>query len=219
MDLKDKLSNEINKAENEVHDIIDDIKYQDNNNHSKDNNGKCPYCGALISSDDKFCAECGKAISEQNSSFLRKLNIKENKKLITFLMIAIICLLGVAFKLLEGSSMEIIKVEDMAKDYMRSELVAEEKYKGKRVKVTGRVLKKFQFGNSTNYCIVIYDTYDYNSRKKYSVVVDLKADDVNIVNKLENPKFLVVEGKCVGKVPQDDVNWVSVQISGDRILF
>lgn len=220
MDLKDKLSQEIDKAESEIKDIVDNVNDIKENLGNKNNEQKCSKCGAVVKVDEKFCSECGTLIKLEDKSLLDRIHVLNNKKAITIIGVLLICIVGIV--LLFNSmafNVNCIKAEDMIKDYIRNEMIAEDKYKEKTITVTGSVVSKYQFSNSVSYGVVICDKYDDNTRKYYSIVVDFPCDKVNLVNKIANKNFIVVKGKCVGIVPQENVKSISVQIEGDKVLF
>jgi hypothetical protein len=103
-----------------------------------------------------------------------------------------------------------VKSSAMVDDYIRDIGTADQKYKNKNVKITGNVLLKSQFNNSSNFYIIT-DRKAVGG-KRYSVLVEYPVDKVDEVNKLKYNDFVVAEGLCVGVVPQKDPTDVSIQI-------
>ena len=103
-----------------------------------------------------------------------------------------------------------VKSEEIINDYIRDQTSAEQKYKNKNVKLTGKVVTKGQFKNSSNFFIVT--EIKQLSGKTYEIVVDYPTDMVKDVNSTKNNDFIVVEGKFVGIVPQDNPTIISIQM-------
>ena len=103
-----------------------------------------------------------------------------------------------------------VKSEEIIDDYIRDQTSAEQKYKNKNVKLTGKVVTKGQFKNSSNFFIVT--EIKQLSGKTYEIVVDYPTDMVKDVNSTKNNDFIVVEGKFVGIVPQDNPTIISIQM-------
>jgi hypothetical protein len=103
-----------------------------------------------------------------------------------------------------------VKSEDILNDYIRDIGTAEQKYKNKNVKITGKVLKKGQFKNSQNFYIRT-NAQDVGG-KYYSIELDYPVGRIEDVNKLKYGDFVGVEGLCVGMVKQDDPRDITVQI-------
>lgn len=103
-----------------------------------------------------------------------------------------------------------VKSEDMINDYIRDQGSSEKKYKNRNIKLTGNVLDKGQFKNSSNFFVVTNSKYA--AGRNYSILIEYPVDRVDDVNKLKQGDFLVAEGACVGIVPQDNPTDVSIQI-------
>ena len=103
-----------------------------------------------------------------------------------------------------------VKSSALVDDYIRDIGTADQKYKNKNVKITGNVLSKSQFNNSSNFYIIT--DKKVVGGKQYSVLVEYPVDKVDEVNKLKYNDFVVAEGLCVGMVPQKDPTDVSIQV-------
>lgn len=103
-----------------------------------------------------------------------------------------------------------VKSEEIIDDYIRDQTSAEQKYKDKNVKLTGKVISKGQFNNAADFFIIA--GVKNLGEKKYTLVVDYPTDKVDVVNAAKTDDFLVVEGIVVGVVPQKDPTLVSIQI-------
>lgn len=114
----------------------------------------------------------------------------------------------------KGSTIQI-KAEELANAYEQDSSAAEEKYKNKSVKVTGQLINKYQFKNSQNYGLIIYDKI--SGGKRYGVIVDVPKDNVDVANKMKKGDFVNVEGNCVGIVKQDDPDNISIQIHSVKV--
>lgn len=98
-----------------------------------------------------------------------------------------------------------VKSEEIINDYIRDQTSAEQKYKNKNVKLTGKVINKGQFKNSSDFFIV---TGVKNlSEKTYETVVAYPTDMVKDVNVAKKDDFIVG-----GIVPQDNPAIISIQI-------
>ena len=107
-----------------------------------------------------------------------------------------------------------VKSEEIINDYIRDQTSAEQKYKDKNVKLTGKVISKGQFNNASNFFIIA--GVKNLGEKKYALLVDYPTDKVNVVNAAKIDDFIVVEGIVVGVVPQKDPTLVSIQISAGK---
>lgn len=103
-----------------------------------------------------------------------------------------------------------VKSEEIIDDYIRDQTSAEQKYKDKNVKLTGKVVAKGQFNNASNFFIIA--GAKNLGEKKYALLVDYPTDKVNVVNAAKIDDFIVVEGRVVGVVPQKDPTLVTIQI-------
>ena len=103
-----------------------------------------------------------------------------------------------------------VKTEEIIDDYIRDQASAEQKYKDKNVKLTGKVILKGQFENTSHF--FINTGIKHASGKTYIMMVDYPTDKVNDVNSVKVDDFLVVEGKVVGIVPQKDPTIISIQM-------
>lgn len=93
---------------------------------------------------------------------------------------------------------EPIKVATIMDDYIYDINTANSKYKDKTLTVTGQVVHKNQFNNSSDYSI-----YVYNKEAKgqdFTFVIDIPADKVSEVNKVKIGDFVTVTGKCIDRL-------------------
>ena len=114
-----------------------------------------------------------------------------------------------------GSSAMVVKSDDMIDDYIRDQGTAEQKYKDKILTVSGKVLRKGQFSNSTDYLIAM-SSKDATGRS-YVIAASIPPERVTELNKLKVGDFINIKGKCVGVVKQDDPTHIVVQVNADKI--
>ena len=189
----------------------------------KDNN-LCPNCGETVPRDSRFCTKCGNEISSSVVQHLQNRLVNSNnfRKYIVGVVIlfAIMIVAAVAIHSpttttsINGTKITV-KAKDMADDYIRDQYSAETKYKDNIVSINGKVVDKFQFKNSNNYGIVIYQTDA--AGKRYSVMVDVDPKLVKSLNGLNIGDFITVEGKSYGIAKQDTPTDITIQINADRI--
>ena len=103
-----------------------------------------------------------------------------------------------------------IKSDDMLNDYILDIGTAQNRYKDKNVKITGKFLKKCQFHNSNQFYAVI--GYKVAAGRTYTILVEYPTDRVEELNKLKFDDFVVVSGHCVGLVKQENPTEINVQI-------
>ena len=108
-----------------------------------------------------------------------------------------------------------VKANDVMNDYIRDAGIAESKYKNKNVHVTGQLVKKGQFTNSSNFYAIIANRYA--AGRNYSVLVEYPVEKSDEINKLKYNDFVVAKGVCTGIVPQEDPTTISVQIYAGRV--
>ena len=108
-----------------------------------------------------------------------------------------------------------VKANDVMNDYIRDASIAESKYKNKNVHITGQLIKKGQFTNSSNFYAVIANRYA--AGRNYSVLVEYPVEKSEEINKLHYNDFVVAKGVCTGIVPQEEPTTVSVQIYAGRV--
>lgn len=205
----------------------------------------CPNCGKEVSADAKFCPYCGGVMgkkvldpktsaesehsqegminqeAEKGSS--RRHKILRDMVIILGVMVFIIGFMIASNKKdtptantsQQAAQVMSVKSSDMIEDYIRDQGTAEQKYKGKTVKVSGKVIKKDQFQNSTDYYIVLEDRKA--TGRRYSLDLKIPQDQVSLVNKLKVGENAVAEGVCQGVVKQDNPTWIDVQIKAKKI--
>lgn len=196
----------------------------------------CTKCGEQLQGEEKFCQKCGNALSSEMKETVSMETIaaqignsksqKKTSKKSKFLkgigvVIALLIVSGIFTSMSDdgnskrkGSTIQI-KAEDLANAYEQDSSAAEEKYKNKSVKVTGQLINKYQFKNSQNYGLIIYDKI--SGGKRYGVIVDVPKDNVDVANKMKKGDFVNVEGNCVGIVKQDDPDNISIQIHSVKV--
>ena len=107
-----------------------------------------------------------------------------------------------------------VKAEDILNDYIRDTGVAESKYKGKNLQVSGQLINKGQFANNTGFYALLASKHELG--RNYDVFVAYPVEKNEEVNKFKMGDFVVAKGVCVGMVPQKDPKDISVQISFGR---
>ena len=202
---------------------------------------KCPKCGREYEEGTTFCSECGNKLGKENPAPALPSVTGQNfddaadklskaaggrGKLVAIMGGVIAVLLIAVLVLATGggsgdspskgnSNAIVVKSDEMIDDYIRDQGIAEQKYKGKIITVSGKVVTKGQFNNSSNYMIGM--AYKNAAGKEYSIVVDVPPERVSELNKLKIGDFINVKGTCVGIVKQDKPTDVSVQIKADKI--
>lgn len=205
----------------------------------------CPNCGKEVSEGTKFCPNCGKAIDAKDSgqknvpssapmrdefSVQKSGNGSTRLRKILWVVVGVLAILviGVVGLILtdkrgasdtkttqETTQVISAKASDMVEDYIRDQGTAEQKYKGKTVRISGKVMRKDQFHNSTDYYIVLEERKA--TGRRYTIVLDIPQDKVSLVNQLKVGENAVAEGTCDGVVKQEDPTWINVQISATKV--
>ena len=103
----------------------------------------------------------------------------------------------------------------MINDYIRDQGGAEQKYKDKKVIVTGKVIDKNQFNNSQDYAMLI--ATNITGEKTYGVIAAIPNEKIELINKVKVGDFVNVEGICVGTVKQANPTVISIQIRDPKI--
>ena len=104
-----------------------------------------------------------------------------------------------------------VKAEDILNDYIRDIGVAESKYKGKNLQVSGQLINKGQFTNNTGFFALLASKHELG--RNYDVFVAYPVEKNEEVNKFKMGDFVVAKGVCVGMVPQKDPKDISIQIT------
>lgn len=187
----------------------------------------CVKCSAKLTKDDIFCPECGEKIivycGVQNNEL--KLNNKNDislvkkyhfKNLRNFVLIPIcmLCIIFISERVL-NPPMDVTP-RDIVEDYVQNESLAELKYKNKKILITGKLIDKGQFSDTTDYLSLCLCEKSERG-KVYSVLVYVDKTDIDIVNKLRIGDFIIAEGRCLGRVPQKKFNDVSIHIKSRKI--
>lgn len=186
----------------------------------------CPNCGTPITPDSTFCPNCGAPLStdpivevpSSGSNFFD--TVRRCWKIFS----AIITVIGIGWYIFSGhgigkffsSAPEVtVKAQTLMNDYMRNPRNADKKYKDKVIRVTGQVIDKGQFDNTSNYYLQI--GADFDRGKNYDVKVDIDSKRAKEANKVREMDFVDVTGTCVGIVKQRDPNFISIQIKADKV--
>ena len=186
----------------------------------------CTKCGEELKEDSAFCTSCGNKFNSENSINEATLKSGKNKKIL-FGVIAFIAFIVFAFIIgngkestnnsvkAENSQVIRVKAEEMIDDYIRDQAGAEQKYKDKRVIVTGKVIDKNQFNNSQDYAMLI--ATNITAGKTYGVIAAIPNEKIELINKVKVGDFVNVEGICVGTVKQANPTIISIQIQDPKI--
>ena len=186
----------------------------------------CTKCGQELKEESEFCTSCGNKFNSENSINEATLKSGKNKKIL-FGVIAFIAF--IVFALIIGNGKEStnnsvkaensqvirVKAEEMIDDYIRDQGGAEQKYKDKRVIVTGRVIEKNQFNNNQDYAMLI--ATNITAGKTYGVIAAIPNEKIELINKVKVGDFVNVEGICVGTVKQANPTIISIQIQDPKI--
>ena len=186
----------------------------------------CTKCGEELKEDSAFCTSCGNKFNSENSINEATLKSGKNKKIL-FGVIAFIAFIVFAFIIgngkestnnsvkAENSQVIRVKAEEVINDYIRDQSSAEQKYKDKRVIVTGKVIDKNQFNNSQDYAMLI--ATNITAGKTYGVIAAIPNEKIELINKVKVGDFVNVEGICVGTVKQANPTIISIQIQDPKI--
>ena len=186
----------------------------------------CTKCGQELKEDSAFCTSCGNKFNSENSINEATLKSGKNKKIL-FGVIAFIAFIVFAFIIgngkgstdnsvkAENSQVIRVKAEEVINDYIRDQSSAEQKYKDKRVIVTGKVIDKNQFNNSQDYAMLI--ATNITAGKTYGVIAAIPNEKIELINKVKVGDFVNVEGICVGTVKQANPTIISIQIQDPKI--
>ena len=186
----------------------------------------CTKCGQELKEESEFCTSCGNKFNSENSINEATLKSGKNKKIL-FGVIAFIAFIVFAFIIgngkestnnsvkAENSQVIRVKAEEMIDDYIRDQAGAEQKYKDKRVIVTGKVIDKNQFNNSQDYAMLI--ATNITAGKTYGVIAAIPNEKIELINKVKVGDFVNVEGICVGTVKQANPTIISIQIQDPKI--
>lgn len=109
-----------------------------------------------------------------------------------------------------------VKAEDLINDYASDANSAQNKYKNKNVRISGKLIRKGQFTNNNNFYAVIADRHA--SGRNYSVLVEYPAEMVEEINKYKQNDFVVAQGACLGLVPQDNPNAICMQVYAGKVV-
>ena len=186
----------------------------------------CTKCGQELKEESEFCTSCGNKFNSENSINEATLKSGKNKKIL-FGVIAFIAFIVFAFIIgngkestnnsvkAENSQVIRVKAEEVINDYIRDQSSAEQKYKDKRVIVTGKVIDKNQFNNSQDYAMLI--ATNITAGKTYGVIAAIPNEKIELINKVKVGDFVNVDGICVGTVKQANPTIISIQIQDPKI--
>ena len=186
----------------------------------------CTKCGEELKEDSAFCTSCGNKFNSENSINEATLKSGKNKKIL-FGVIAFIAFIVFAFIIgngkestnnsvkAENSQVIRVKAEEMIDDYIRDQAGAEQKYKDKKVMVTGKVIEKNQFNNNQDYAMLI--ATNLTGGKTYGVIVAIPNEKIELINKVKVDDFVNVDGICIGTVKQANPTVISIQIKDPKI--
>lgn len=195
-------------------------------------NMECPNCHAPVEGDVAFCTKCGARVKpegpiptvapqqvqyQQPVPSSKKLSPLKWVGIVIGVLVCIFILIGV-FSSKDSSSVsssEPVKAQTIIEDYIRDTGSADKQYKDKKIKVTGQLVRKQQFNNSSNYGLLLYT--QETGGKKYTLLVDIPADKASEANKVKVGDFVSAEGTCVGVVKQSEPTDISVQVQCDKI--
>ena len=186
----------------------------------------CTKCGEELKEDSAFCTSCGNKFNSENSINEATLKSGKNKKIL-FGVIAFIAFIVFAFIIgngkestnnsvkAENSQVIRVKAEEMIDDYIRDQAGAEQKYKDKKVMVTGKVIEKNQFNNNQDYAMLI--ATNLTGGKTYGVIVAIPNEKIELINKVKVDDFVNIDGICIGTVKQANPTVISIQIKDPKI--
>ena len=186
----------------------------------------CTKCGKELKEDCAFCTSCGTTLKSANSPNEVPLKSDTNKNLL-FGFIGLIAIIVFAFIIgngkdstdnsvkAENSQVIRVKAEEMIDDYIRDQGGAEQKYKDKRVIVTGRVIEKNQFNNNQDYAMLI--ATNLIGGKTCGLIAAIPNEKIELINKVKVDDFVNVEGICIGTVKQANPTVISIQIKDPKI--
>ena len=186
----------------------------------------CTKCGKELKEDCAFCTSCGTTLKSSNPPNEVPLKSDTNKNLL-FGFMGLIVIIVFAFIIgngkestnnsvkAENSQVIRVKAEEVINDYIRDQSSAEQKYKDKRVIVTGKVIDKNQFNNSQDYAMLI--ATNITAGKTYGVIAAIPNEKIELINKVKVGDFVNVEGICIGTVKQANPTVISIQIKNPKI--
>ena len=178
----------------------------------------CPSCKKENSIESLFCPHCGEkfqSISSEKPIGLGK-KIWEMLKVGRYIILA--CLLAfLAYQyFVYGSVTGEIPIEisanEIALAYTENSSNANSKFKDKLVEISGEVVSKGQFSNSSNLYLSLK-----NYQNNTEVLINFPSDQQSKVNSIKYGDFITVRGVCIGIVDQDDPAEISIQIGGKSI--
>ena len=186
----------------------------------------CTNCGKELKEGSDFCTSCGTKLNLATTINQTPVKSEKNKKFL-FGVIAFIGIILFVFiigngkestdNLVKAKNSQVIRVkaEEMINDYIRDQGGAEQKYKDKRVIVTGRVIEKNQFNNNQDYAMLI--ATNLTGGKTYGVIVAIPNEKIELINKVKVDDFVNVDGICIGTVKQANPTVISIQIKDPKI--
>lgn len=186
---------------------------------------KCKKCGAVLDEGTAFCTSCGTPVElggEKQGFNAVMTKLPEGKKIkpltwiggiIAVVIVVLACIIG--FSDSGSTSKEPVKASTIIEDYIRDQGTAEKTYKDKNIKVTGQLVRKFQFSNTSDYALVLHE--QSVGGKYYNLIIDIPSDKAAEANKVKEGDFVSVEGTCIGIVKQDEPTKISVQVQATKV--
>ena len=105
-----------------------------------------------------------------------------------------------------------ISANEIALAYTENSSNANSKFKDKLVEISGEVVSKGQFSNSSNLYLSLK-----NYQNNTEVLINFPSDQQSKVNSIKYGDFITARGVCIGIVDQDDPAEISIQIGGKSI--
>ena len=96
--------------------------------------------------------------------------------------------------------------------YTENSSNANSKFKDKLVEISGEVVNKGQFSNSSDLYLSLK-----NHQNNTKVLVYFPSDQQSKVNSIKHGDCITARGVCIGIVDQDDPTKISIQIEGKSI--
>lgn len=194
----------------------------------------CPYCFKLINGDEDICPHCGASLLsvETKSENHHKHNSTDDLGHYTHkeaLIFGVILIVFVALGFVGGlqnynkaintfrpvnttqnvqKAPEIINVtaEKLMGDYNTDRTAADKKYVGKKIAVSGVVVRIINFNNTDkNKCITLYQ-WSYGDNR-YEVNIGVPADEKDIVDNIHAGDHIVATGNFSGSWKQQDSSY------------